>query len=119
VGPRAGLDDVEKRKFLTLPGLELQPLGRQARSQSLYRLHYPGSLTIGSHANKLPTAIQYNAQRMSRHWYSSSSLVHSVKYANRSQDMICWCEGSNTASSLIFKCCLRVSRYTLPVTSCL
>jgi hypothetical protein len=25
VGPRAGLDDVEKRKFLTLPGLELRP----------------------------------------------------------------------------------------------
>jgi hypothetical protein len=25
VGPRAGLDDVEKRKFLTLPGLEPQP----------------------------------------------------------------------------------------------
>jgi hypothetical protein len=24
--PRAGLDDVEKRKFLTLPGLELQPI---------------------------------------------------------------------------------------------
>jgi hypothetical protein len=24
VGPRAGLDDVEKRKFLTLPGLELR-----------------------------------------------------------------------------------------------
>jgi hypothetical protein len=24
VGTRAGLDDVEKRKFLTLPGLELQ-----------------------------------------------------------------------------------------------
>jgi hypothetical protein len=23
VGPRAGLDDVEKRKFLTLPGIEL------------------------------------------------------------------------------------------------
>jgi hypothetical protein len=23
VGPRAGLDDLEKRKFLTLPGLEL------------------------------------------------------------------------------------------------
>jgi hypothetical protein len=26
VGPRAGLDDVEKRKFLTLPGLELRLL---------------------------------------------------------------------------------------------
>jgi hypothetical protein len=25
-GPRAGLDDVEKRKFLTLPGLELRPI---------------------------------------------------------------------------------------------
>jgi hypothetical protein len=38
VDPRADLDDVEKRKFLTLPGLELPPLGRRARSQSLYRL---------------------------------------------------------------------------------
>jgi hypothetical protein len=36
VDPRAGLDDVEKRKFLTLPGLELLPFGRPARSQSLY-----------------------------------------------------------------------------------
>jgi hypothetical protein len=27
----AGLDDLEKRKFLTLPGLELRPLGRPAR----------------------------------------------------------------------------------------
>jgi hypothetical protein len=43
VDPRASLDDVKNRKFLTLPGLELQPLGRPARSQSLYRLRYPGS----------------------------------------------------------------------------
>jgi hypothetical protein len=43
VGPRAGLDDVGKRKFLTLPGLGLRPLGRPARSQSLYRLRYPSS----------------------------------------------------------------------------
>jgi hypothetical protein len=35
VDPRAGLDDLEKRKFLTLRGLELRPLGRPARSQSL------------------------------------------------------------------------------------
>jgi hypothetical protein len=40
---RAGLDDMEKWKFLTPPGLELQPLGRSARSQFLYRLRYPGS----------------------------------------------------------------------------
>jgi hypothetical protein len=35
VGPSADLDDVEKRKLFTLPGLEFR---------SLYRLHYPGSL---------------------------------------------------------------------------
>jgi hypothetical protein len=34
VGHRAGLDDMEKRKFLTLSVLELRP----ARGQSLYRL---------------------------------------------------------------------------------
>jgi hypothetical protein len=38
VEPRVDVDDVEKRKFLTPPGLELRPLGRPARSQSLYRL---------------------------------------------------------------------------------
>jgi hypothetical protein len=42
VGPKAGLDAAEKT-FLT-PGLELRPLGRPARSQSLYRLRYPGSI---------------------------------------------------------------------------
>jgi hypothetical protein len=43
VDPRAVLDDVKKRKFLTLPGLERRPLRRPARSKSLYRLRYPGS----------------------------------------------------------------------------
>jgi hypothetical protein len=42
VDPRDGLDDMVKRKFLTLPGLELRPLSRPARGQSLYRLRYPG-----------------------------------------------------------------------------
>jgi hypothetical protein len=43
VGPRTCLDDVEKRKFLTLLELEHRPLGRPAPSQPLYRLSYPGS----------------------------------------------------------------------------
>jgi hypothetical protein len=38
VDPRAGLDDVEKRELLTLPGLEFRPFSRPTRSQSLYRL---------------------------------------------------------------------------------
>jgi hypothetical protein len=46
VDPRAGLDDVEKKKFLTLPELKLRPLGRSARSQSLYRVTYPGSYIV-------------------------------------------------------------------------
>jgi hypothetical protein len=43
VGPTTGLDDVEKGKFLILPGLELRLLCRPACSQSLYRLSYPGT----------------------------------------------------------------------------
>jgi hypothetical protein len=35
VEPKVGMDDVERRKFLTLPGLELRLLGRPARRQSL------------------------------------------------------------------------------------
>jgi hypothetical protein len=37
VGPGPGFDDMKKRKFLILPGLELRLLGRTALSQSLYR----------------------------------------------------------------------------------
>jgi hypothetical protein len=42
VSPRTGVGDREKCKFLTLQGIELQPLGGPARSQSLYRLRYRG-----------------------------------------------------------------------------
>jgi hypothetical protein len=43
VDPRAGLNYLEKRKFMTLSGLELWPFSRPDRRQSLYRLHYRGS----------------------------------------------------------------------------
>jgi hypothetical protein len=43
VGPRTGLDYMKKRKFLPPPGLDLRPIGRPARSYSLYRLSYPGA----------------------------------------------------------------------------
>jgi hypothetical protein len=48
VGHRAGVDDMEKLKFLTLPGLELRPLDRPACSQLLYRLCYRGSVIMGN-----------------------------------------------------------------------
>jgi hypothetical protein len=40
VEPKAGLENLEKKTLLTLPGLERQPLGRPVRSQSLYLLRY-------------------------------------------------------------------------------
>jgi hypothetical protein len=43
VGPKTGLDDVERRKILPLPGLELLTLGCPGRSQWLYQLCYPDS----------------------------------------------------------------------------
>jgi hypothetical protein len=33
VGPRTGLNDMERKKYLPLPGLELRPLVLTARSQ--------------------------------------------------------------------------------------
>jgi hypothetical protein len=44
MGPRFGLDNVEKRKLLSLPELELRRLGRPA--QSLYRLPIPAKIYI-------------------------------------------------------------------------
>jgi hypothetical protein len=38
VRPRADLDDVEKRNYLTLPGLELRTISHPPRNQLLYRL---------------------------------------------------------------------------------
>jgi hypothetical protein len=43
VVPRAGLDDMEEGKFLTLLRFELWPLGHPARGQLLYQLHCPRS----------------------------------------------------------------------------
>jgi hypothetical protein len=55
VDPRAGLDDVENRKLLTLTGLELRPLGRPARSRSLptvlSRLYIVKRVNVKFHEN--------------------------------------------------------------------
>jgi hypothetical protein len=53
VDPGAGVVDVEKRKFLTLQGLEIRPLGRLACRQSLYRLRYPAPNKRGVKRNSI------------------------------------------------------------------
>jgi hypothetical protein len=63
VDPRVGLNDVEKRKFLTLPALELRPLGRSARSQSLYRLRYPGCTGTSNNVLNREFVIKFSRWR--------------------------------------------------------
>jgi hypothetical protein len=41
VDTKAGLDEMDKSKFLALPGLKLRPLSHLAHSQLLYRLRFP------------------------------------------------------------------------------
>jgi hypothetical protein len=55
---RAGLDDVEKRKFLSLPRLEPRP-----SSPSLYRLSYP----VSSYAEEFHNV------------YSSTNVIKMIK----------------------------------------
>jgi hypothetical protein len=75
VRPRAGLDDVEKRKILTLPGLKLRLLRRPARSQSLYRLRYLGSL-------KLRRTLEIKNSSMNPHIYLNNSVKFSLCLTN-------------------------------------
>jgi hypothetical protein len=52
--PQSWSGQYGKWKFLTLPGLELQPLGHLVHNQSLYWLHYCGSLTISKTSANIP-----------------------------------------------------------------
>jgi hypothetical protein len=50
------------RKFFTLQGLELRPLGRRTRSQSLYRLQYSGSCHGVDRRLYLGTCIRHSCK---------------------------------------------------------
>jgi hypothetical protein len=84
VGPRDGLGDLEKRKFLTQPGPELRPLGRPVRSQSLYRLSYPDFL--GRYREEaiflpLPGTLVYSLYPLS--YTGSQDMVKNYKQRER------------------------------------
>jgi hypothetical protein len=72
---RAGLDYVEKRKFLTLPGLELRPLDSPARTQSLYRLRYPGSCVIEGEIRNLCVCVSPGNYRIYAIKYTGGRAV--------------------------------------------
>jgi hypothetical protein len=77
VGPRIGLNDLEKRQFLTLQGLELRTLSRPVRGSLLYRLCY-ASFSVGLVTSRiLSTPHSHTPQRWHPFWmyeYSPTSV---------------------------------------------
>jgi hypothetical protein len=70
VGPKAGLDEVERKKILPLPVLEPLPFRCPARSQSLYQLPYPNAFPkTGRKSNSLDP-LPSNS-RVNRRQYNS------------------------------------------------
>jgi hypothetical protein len=51
MGPSTGLEHMERRKIMPLPGHELLPLGRPGHSQSLCRLRDSGSQLTYTYQN--------------------------------------------------------------------
>jgi hypothetical protein len=91
VGPRTGLDVTEKRTFLPLPGLELQPLCRPARSQSLYRLRYPGSLAACRPMYICRSLVEENLQALFLDVDSGMHVRSGEKYGKKLQGSDCCC----------------------------
>jgi hypothetical protein len=73
--PRVGLDDVEKRKFLLLTGLELWPFGRPARSQSL---RCPGSFRNYVGDAKRTSANFRHISEFKKFWSSNTAQACEV-----------------------------------------
>jgi hypothetical protein len=99
VGPRAGLDSVEKRKFLIQQRLELRLLGRSARSQWLYRLSYPGSLA--------PCYISKSLRTKCIPWSNTILICSVVNTRMQLSNQMSWQKGTNHASCFRhsgFKC---------------
>jgi hypothetical protein len=89
VNPRACLDDVEKRKFLTLPGFELRPLGRPAPRQSLYRLQYPCSPINIVHGPIRGTAdVWKNTKEVNIQIIITNIIFNNEAYHFHSQDIL-------------------------------
>jgi hypothetical protein len=80
-GPQ-GLDDMEKRKLLTLPGPELRPLGSPSRSQSLYQLSYRGTEAEDYNIESITHYIIVSvlALEVNLHFSSRSLLLWQVSY---------------------------------------
>lgn len=74
--PRTELIDVEMRKFLILPGLELRPLRHPTCSQLLYHLHSPSSCFHYTDAffQEIAIIIIIIMSRIRKSWHISTSI---------------------------------------------
>jgi hypothetical protein len=102
VDPRAFLDDVEKRKFLTLPGLELRHLDRPARSQSLYRLRYPGSSQRIIRNSEMPVENSTETFVRSHVQLQVAQIAFTFIYSHRSEHL-----GENLKQWFLWTCRLQ------------
>jgi hypothetical protein len=59
VGPRASLDEVEKRRLLALPGFKLQPLGHSAHNQLLSQFLLNFTFIAGGPVKSIKSKFQY------------------------------------------------------------
>jgi hypothetical protein len=111
VGLRTCLDDVERRKILSLQGLELRPLRRPTRTKSLYRLHYPGSRIKYGTVHKIATAQPLSASRWHGVGQPSGDPYHAVQ--NISHLNAC---ASDTCLTALLPCslCRRLAWLGLP-----
>jgi hypothetical protein len=75
----ASFDDLEKGKFLTLPGLDIWPLRRSALSQSLYRLSYPGSWV--KRGKMIMEKSRTQRSSSGQHWLTRRSKLQHLKAA--------------------------------------
>jgi hypothetical protein len=76
VGPRTNLDDMEKRKFLTLLGLELRPLGHPVAIPTV--LSHPSPFR-GANGNMWPSSVQFTADIF--HYTLETPTSWAVSYA--------------------------------------
>jgi hypothetical protein len=100
VDPRAGLDDVEHRKFFILPGLEIRPLGRPALASrsdlsGIFRTMYLFSLRVVSLLSSRITssALVWFSNFL---WYSTV-LFHSALSSFEDPDESCGCLCTRTS----------------------
>jgi hypothetical protein len=81
VGPRAGMDDLEKRKFLTLPGLEGRTLGRPVRSQSTIQIPEPAKQCLLTYVTLHVSTLTSHPQVLQ---VSHIQLLKCIEYINNS-----------------------------------